>query len=34
MTFLAWAICVFLAIKVVADSLAKQESDPQNNLDK
>ncbi len=33
MIFLSWAICVFIAIKIVSDSLIKQEQTPQK-LDK
>jgi hypothetical protein len=33
MTFLVWALCVYLAVRVVAESLSKQEDQPQN-LDK
>ncbi len=33
MTFLVWAICVYLAIRVVAESLAKEERLDAHKLD-
>lgn len=34
MTFLVWAICVFIAVRIISDSLIKQDRDTNNTLDK